>query len=180
MGRRRIDPSADTDAAADPRFVTALARGLELLRCFRPTDRWLAHQELARRTGLPSATVSRLTFTLAAAGYLRHRQGTGEYALAPGVLSLGFSMLTNFDIGRFARPHMEALAEHTPCRPFRRFPSLSLAFRSSGAACHPPVICASHNRRQSGFAHRSPSRRRAFGSALHHGLSLTPVFLRLE
>lgn len=113
MGRRRIDPSTEMDAAADPRFVTALARGLELLRCFRPADRWLAHQELARRTGLPSATVSRLTFTLAAAGYLRHRQGTGEYALAPGVLSLGFSMLTNFDIGRFARPHMEALAEHT-------------------------------------------------------------------
>ncbi|GAA0798729.1 IclR family transcriptional regulator [Cupriavidus gilardii] len=113
MGRRRIDPAAASDPAADPRFVTALARGLELLRCYRPTDRWLAHQELARRTGLPSATVSRLTFTLSAAGYLKHRPSTGEYALAPGVLSLGFSMLTNFDIGRLARPYMEALAEHT-------------------------------------------------------------------
>ncbi|NSX13728.1 helix-turn-helix domain-containing protein [Cupriavidus taiwanensis] len=67
MGRRRIDPVTAMDPAADPRFITALARGLALLRSFRPTDRWLAHQELARRTGLPSATVSRLTFTLAAA-----------------------------------------------------------------------------------------------------------------
>lgn len=113
MGRRRIDPAIAMDPAADPRFITALARGLDLLRCFASTDRWLAHQELARRTGLPSATVSRLTFTLAAAGYLKHRNATGEYALAPGVLSLGFSMLTNFDIGRIARPYMEELAEHT-------------------------------------------------------------------
>jgi DNA-binding IclR family transcriptional regulator len=97
--------------AEDRRFVTALARGLEVLRCFRPADRWLAHQEIARRTGLPQATVSRLTFTLTALGYLRHRGTRGEYALAPGVLALGFSMLNNFDIGRIARPHMQALAD---------------------------------------------------------------------
>lgn len=102
----------DDEAADDRRFVTALARGLAVLRCFQPQDRWLAHQELSRRTGLPQATVSRLTFTLTALGYLRHRGPRGEYALAPGVLALGFSMLSNFDIGRIARPHMQALADH--------------------------------------------------------------------
>lgn len=116
MGRQRHTPStpmADTDPAEDRRFVTALARGLTVLRCFGPSDRWLAHQELARRTGLPQATVSRLTFTLTSLGYLRHRAATGEYALSPAVLSLGFSVLSNFQVGRIARPYMEALAEHT-------------------------------------------------------------------
>lgn len=116
MGRQRqlASPTPDeADPAQDRRFVTALARGLALLRCFGPTDRWLAHQELARRSGLPQATVSRLTFTLTSLGYLRHRAGTGEYALSPAVLSLGFSVLSNFEVGRLARPFMETLAEHT-------------------------------------------------------------------
>lgn len=116
MGRKRsigMALVAESDPSQDRRFVTALARGLELLRCFKPQDRWLAHQELARRTGLPQATVSRLSFTLTSLGYLRHRAETGEYALSPAVLSLGFSVLTNFEIGRIARPLMEALAEQT-------------------------------------------------------------------
>lgn len=116
MGRRRSMPTPEDDAvdpAQDRRFVTALARGLDLLRCFKPQDRWLPHQELARRSGLPQATVSRLSFTLTSLGYLRHRPQTGEYALSPAVLSLGFSVLTNFEVGRIARPFMETLAEHT-------------------------------------------------------------------
>ena len=111
--RQQQAPQDEHDVADDRRYVTALARGLAVLRCFAPDDRWLAHQELARRTGLPQATVSRLTFTLTALGYLRHRGPRGEYALAPGVLALGFSMLGNFDIGRIARPFMQALAEHS-------------------------------------------------------------------
>ena len=115
MGRKRQNTELITDAdpSLDRRFVTALARGLELLRCFKPQDRWLPHAELARRSGLPQATVSRLSFTLTSLGYLRHRPESGEYALSPAVLSLGFSVLTNFEIGRIARPFMEALAEHT-------------------------------------------------------------------
>ena len=114
MTRQRSQPDATSAAAPqdDRRFVTALARGLAVLRCFKPQDRWLAHQEIARRTGLPQATVSRLTFTLTSLGYLRHRSPRGEYALAPGVLALGFAMLQNFDVGRIARPHMQALADH--------------------------------------------------------------------
>lgn len=114
MTRQRSQPDAASASAPqdDRRFVNALARGLAVLRCFKPQDRWLAHQEIARRTGLPQATVSRLTFTLTSLGYLRHRSPRGEYALAPGVLALGFAMLQNFDVGRIARPHMQALADH--------------------------------------------------------------------
>ena len=114
MTRQRSQPDTTSGSAPqdDRRFVTALARGLAVLRCFKPQDRWLAHQEIARRSGLPQATVSRLTFTLTCLGYLRHRSPRGEYALAPGVLALGFAMLQNFDVGRIARPHMQALADH--------------------------------------------------------------------
>jgi len=115
MARQRLQPATRPGAALadDRRYVTALARGLAVLRCFSANDRWLAHQEIARRTGLPQATVSRLAFTLTSLGYLQHRVPRGEYALAPGVLALGFSMLGNFDIGRIARPYMQALADQT-------------------------------------------------------------------
>lgn len=116
MGRKRATaPSSDIrDATADPRFVAALARGLELLRVFKPQDHWLSHGEIVRRSALPPATVSRLTFTLTALGYLQHRSEVGEYALSPAVLGLGFSMLGNFDIARIARPTLQALADR--CR----------------------------------------------------------------
>lgn len=133
MVRRRAGSGtpgvAAADATADRRFVTALARGLALLRCFRPQDRWLAHQELARRSGLPQATVSRLAFTLVSLGYLRHRAASGEYALSPAVLGLGFAVLTNFEIGRIARPWMEMLAERTQA-------AISLGVRHQGSVVY--------------------------------------------
>lgn len=110
MSRRRVTDT-EQPPEEDRRYVTALARGLDVLRCFTPQDRWLSHQEIARRTGLPQATVSRLTFTLTHLGYLRHQAEQGRYALAGGVLALGFSMLSNFDIARIARPVMQALAD---------------------------------------------------------------------
>lgn len=110
MGRTRSDRQ-DAAAQADPRFVSALARGLTVLRAFLPQDRWLAHKELVARTGLPAATVSRLAFTLVALGYLRHRPAQGTYALSPAVLGLGFAMLSTFDVGRIARPTMQRLAD---------------------------------------------------------------------
>lgn len=114
MGRKRILSPVNTageEREDDPRFVTALARGIELLRVFKAQDRWLSHRELVARTSLPGATVSRLTFTLTSLGYLAHRPGSGEYALSPAVLGLGFSMLSNFEVGRIARPTLQGLAE---------------------------------------------------------------------
>lgn len=117
MGRQRQKPTQSVaeplDSTQDRRFVAALARGLEVLRCFTPRDHWLAHHELARRTGLAPATVSRLTFTLTQLGYLLHRPATGEYAISPAVLALGFSALSHFDLARIARPWMDDLAEAT-------------------------------------------------------------------
>lgn len=95
----------------DRQFVTALARGLELLRCYGPGERFIGITELARRTGIPKPTVSRLAGTLTKLGYLRFSEAQGKYSLGPGVLSLGYAMLSNVDLRQLAKPYMQDLAE---------------------------------------------------------------------
>lgn len=106
-----IDPLEEN--CKDRQFVTALARGLEVLRCFRPRDRHLGNQDIAKRTGLPKPTVSRLTYTLTRMGYLYHDEKLGKYQLGTGVLSLGFSLLTNMDVLKIARPLMQELSDYS-------------------------------------------------------------------
>ena len=97
----------------DRQFVTALARGLEVLRCFEPGDRHLGNQDIAERTGLPKPTISRLTHTLTRMGYLYHNERLGKYQLGTGVLSLGFSLLSNLEVLKIARPLMQELADRS-------------------------------------------------------------------
>jgi hypothetical protein len=80
------------NAKADRHFVTALARGLDVLSAFRSRDRMLGNQELARRCGLPKSTISRLTYTLTKHGYLEHAEDGS---------------------GNTARPLMQELADHS-------------------------------------------------------------------
>ena len=96
----------------DRQFVTALARGLEILRAFRPGDRALGNQDIARRTGLPKPTVSRLTYTLMKLGHLVYLERLGKYQVGPAVLSLGYLALSNMAVRHVARPHLQALADH--------------------------------------------------------------------
>ena len=104
------------NAKADRHFVTALARGLEVLSAFRSRDRMLGNQELARRCGLPKSTISRLTYTLTKQGYLEHADdghGNGGYRLGSAVLALGSTMLARMDVRQLARPLMQELADRT-------------------------------------------------------------------
>ncbi|WP_154392753.1 helix-turn-helix domain-containing protein, partial [Bordetella pertussis] len=73
--------AASAAGAASPDFITALARGLDVLRCFRPGVRALGNLDLARLTGLPKPTISRITYTLTELGYLRYHADTGKYAM---------------------------------------------------------------------------------------------------
>lgn len=95
------------------KFVEALARGLEVLGCFHPSDRFLGNQEISKRTKLPKSTVSRLTYTLEELGYLNYSQENNKYCLGNAVISLGYAKLAQMDIRRISRPLMQALAEHT-------------------------------------------------------------------
>ena len=95
----------------DRHFVTALARGLELLACFRSGDKLLGNQELAERSKLPKSTVSRLTYTLTKLGYLQYDDQVGKYRLGTATLALGSAMLSRLDIRQMARPLMQELAD---------------------------------------------------------------------
>ncbi len=98
----------------DRHFVTALARGLDVLSAFRSRDRMLGNQELARRCGLPKSTISRLTYTLTRQGYLvpaTDGKGATGYRLGSAVLALGGAMLARMDMRQIARPLMQDLAD---------------------------------------------------------------------
>ncbi|NMM36666.1 MAG: IclR family transcriptional regulator [Glaciimonas sp.] len=92
-------------------FITALARGLEVLACFHFGDKVLSNQQIAERCGLPKSTVTRITFTLTKLGYLIQPESGGKYALGTATLALGSSMLARMDVRQLARPLMQELAD---------------------------------------------------------------------
>lgn len=104
--------NGDHEFEDDRQFATTLARGLDLLRCFSPFDPELRNKELSVRSGLPKATVSRLTYTLTRLGYLKQDRVSHKYRLGSAVLSLGYPLLANLDIRQVARPYMRELAKY--------------------------------------------------------------------
>jgi DNA-binding IclR family transcriptional regulator len=113
--QRAKPPHKAAAVKADRHFVTALARGLEVLACYRHGDRVLGNQELSKRCGLAKSTVSRLTHTLTKLGYLIYVEDSAKYALGPATLSLGSAMLSRLDIRKLAHPLMQQLAEFGQC-----------------------------------------------------------------
>ena len=103
-------PVISPESGEDRAFVTALARGLEVLSCFRSGNRALGNQELAQRCKLPKSTVSRLTYTLTRLGYLVQVPDSGKFRLGTATLSLGSNMLARMDVRQVARPFMQELA----------------------------------------------------------------------
>jgi DNA-binding IclR family transcriptional regulator len=89
--------------------VSALGRGLALLRIVADAGS-LTHRELAERSGIPKATVSRLAATLQSLGFLRLTEGD-RYALGAATLHLGNAYLHSFDFRQHARAHLLELAE---------------------------------------------------------------------
>src|SRR2546430_12093393 len=94
---RRSTAKSGLAIAPDRKFITALGRGLEVLRCFGPRDRWLANQDIAARTGLAKPTVSRLVYTLTRLGFLRAAHSPRKYALGSPPAGLGYSALSQID-----------------------------------------------------------------------------------
>ncbi|MET3182856.1 UNVERIFIED_ORG: DNA-binding IclR family transcriptional regulator [Variovorax guangxiensis] len=90
----------------------SLERGIEILRAFRPGSELLGNGELAERTGLSKATVSRLTQTLVGSGMLQLDKAERAYRLAPAVLSLSHAMRTASRVLQAAAPLMLELARH--------------------------------------------------------------------
>lgn len=115
MRKRKLSAAAEYERELQPRdrqFVTALDRGLDILRAFRPEDQaGLSNRELAQRTGMPTSTLSRLTYTLLQSGYLVYDRTTGRYRMGVPVLSLGYACLSGQPIRAAAQAHMQQLAD---------------------------------------------------------------------
>ena len=110
--KRKIDAFRSVDAS-HPQFVSAVSRAFAILRCFERGERYLGNRDIAQRTGLPKPTVSRLTFTLSALGYLSYSAREEKYALGTGVLALGHAFVKGNDVLSVARPLLRELADYT-------------------------------------------------------------------
>lgn len=110
---RRKRAAGAGEGAHSPDFITALARGLDVLRCFRHGVAALGNLDLARLTGLPKPTISRITYTLTELGYLRYHPDTGKYSPGYGVLALGFGLLAGLEVRELAKASMTDLARET-------------------------------------------------------------------
>jgi len=100
-------------SGAEGRLVQSLARGLSVLRAFRPGEPSLSNAEIAARTALARPTVSRLTETLAALGYLTFLPRTGRYELGAAVVALSHSLLAGMPHRIAARPYLQEIADAT-------------------------------------------------------------------
>jgi DNA-binding IclR family transcriptional regulator len=104
--------AADTgqDGAQDRQFVTALARGLQILGCFSAARPSIGVTEIAGMLGLPQPTVWRLCHTMTKLGYLALDD---EERLRPAlaVLRLGYTVLSELTAAKLARPHLQELAD---------------------------------------------------------------------
>jgi len=112
MKKATSAPDEETAAAEkDPMFVTALARGLAILRCFNAEQRDLGTSEIARLTGLPQPTVWRLCKTLSQLGYLVPGQSPDRLRVGAAVLMLGHTAITHTGIAAAALPLMREVAD---------------------------------------------------------------------
>lgn len=97
----------------DRHFVTALARGLEVLHAFKSGEERLGNHELAERCRLPKSTITRLTYTLTKLGYLHHIAESGRYRLGLMALTLGGTTLSRLDVKEVSNPFLQQLANET-------------------------------------------------------------------
>ena len=109
-----------------PDFIEAIARGLDVIRAFRPGQPVMSLASVAAASDLPRPTARRILLTLEQLGYVRQAgggsaaggasaggQSAGGYELTPRVLDLGMSYVLSRGLWEVARPHMEALGAQT-------------------------------------------------------------------
>jgi IclR family transcriptional regulator, pca regulon regulatory protein len=94
-----------------PDFIEALARGLDVLKAFRPGTPTMTLSQVAASTDLARPTARRILITLEQLGYVR--SGPDGFALTPRVLELGVAYVESMGLWDVARPHLEALVRRT-------------------------------------------------------------------
>ncbi|HSW20291.1 MAG TPA: IclR family transcriptional regulator [Ramlibacter sp.] len=106
-----VTEDPDEAVEKDRHIVTALGRGLRVLRCFSHERPELSANDIVRMTGLPQPTVWRLCRTLASEGLIVCAGEPNRMALGLPVLALGYAALARQPLARLAMPAMQALTE---------------------------------------------------------------------
>ncbi|MFD1949871.1 IclR family transcriptional regulator C-terminal domain-containing protein [Sphingomonas arantia] len=99
----------ELDANGDPDFMTSLARGLHVLRCFANARGPVTLAEVSQQAGLSRPAVRRCLHTLVRLGYAA-REGQA-YVLRPKVLALGHAYLASTSLAERAQPILNALCD---------------------------------------------------------------------
>lgn len=106
---------SDLSSMGDPDFMTSLARGLAVLRCFADEQQPMTIAQASRLTDLSRPAVKRCLHTLARLGYVA--QDGVHYRLKPRVLSLGYAYLSSSTLAVRAQPLLDDLRDelHESC-----------------------------------------------------------------
>lgn len=109
------DKVSSTDSAAltakTAHGTHTLERALALLKAFDGYTGPVANAELVRRTGFSKASVSRITTTLVALGYLDRAADAMRFQIGLRGLALGHNYRANNPVRLLARPIMQAFAD---------------------------------------------------------------------
>lgn len=97
--------------SSHPDFISALARGLDVIQVFKAGDGFLSLTEVATLSDLPRPTARRVLFTLEELGFVRIQEGM--FTLTPKVLDLGMAFVTSKSIWDITQPHLSTLAKET-------------------------------------------------------------------
>lgn len=95
----------------DRDFVTALARGIQVLRCFTAERPELGTTQIAALVGLPQSTVWRLCHTLTKIGLLVPGREPDKVRAGPGVLTLGYASVASAGLAEHAYRPMKDIAD---------------------------------------------------------------------
>jgi DNA-binding IclR family transcriptional regulator len=104
-------PRSSTTRQHLPAQNRSLERGLEILRAFRPGTDLLGNGDIAEKTGIARATVSRLTQTLVHAGMLEYDRSARAYRVGVATLSLALAMRASNPVLQTAMPLMRQASE---------------------------------------------------------------------
>jgi IclR family pca regulon transcriptional regulator len=113
MPEAMVEPNVASDVETDPadsrNYVTALARGLTVLKAFSGQNPQMTLSEVARIANLPRATVRRCLLTFQALGYVN---ATGRFfSVAPQVLTLAQAYLSSSLLPRVTQSFLERVSD---------------------------------------------------------------------
>jgi IclR family transcriptional regulator, pca regulon regulatory protein len=97
--------------AANPDFVEAIERGLDVIRALGGARDGMSLSQVAAATALPRPTARRALVTLELLGYVRAEGRV--FRLTPRVLDLGCAYVDSLSLWDIVRPHLEELVART-------------------------------------------------------------------